>query len=54
MKENGGTCSPIAVGSAKLLWSWGSKENCWLYYFDQDATVQLLPDKTFDTEELKL
>ncbi|MFZ1934170.1 MAG: hypothetical protein WCB27_09605 [Thermoguttaceae bacterium] len=24
-----------------------------MYYFDQDMTVQLLPDATFDTEDLK-
>jgi hypothetical protein len=53
VKDKDGKCSPIAAGGVKLLWSWGSKENCWLYYFDQDVTVQLLPDKTFDTEELK-
>jgi hypothetical protein len=44
---------PVVAGGIRLAWSWGSTNNCWLYYFDQDATVQLSPDATFDTEDLK-
>ena len=48
---------PVVAGGIKdgikLGWSWGSKENCWLYYFSQDMTIQILPDTNFDTESLK-
>jgi hypothetical protein len=53
-KDHKGT--PVVAGGIKggirLGWSWGSTTNCWLYYFEQDMTVQLLPDATFDTEDL--
>jgi hypothetical protein len=53
VKDHDGKCSPISAGGVKVLWSWGSKTNCWLYYFDQDVTVHVLPDKTFDIEQLR-
>jgi len=53
VKDKDGKCLPVVAGGVKLLCSWGSKESWWLYYFDQDMTVQLLPDTTFDTEDLK-
>ena len=43
---------PVVAGNFNLGWSWGSKANCWLYYFEDDMKVKVLPDTTFDTEDL--
>jgi hypothetical protein len=43
---------PVVTGKFKLGWSWGSKTNCWLYYFEDDMKVKVLPDTTFSTEDL--
>jgi hypothetical protein len=43
---------PVVTGNLKLGWSWGSKTNCWLYYFEDDVEVKVLPDTTFNTEDL--
>ncbi|MGD0516519.1 MAG: hypothetical protein ABSA26_03205 [Thermoguttaceae bacterium] len=53
VKEKDSRGPPVVAGGIRLGWSYGSKTNCWLYYFEQDMTVQLLPDTTFDTEDLK-
>jgi hypothetical protein len=46
------TGPPVVTGNLKLGWSWGSTTNCWLYYFEDDVEVQVLPDTTFDREDL--
>jgi hypothetical protein len=43
---------PVVTGNLMLGWSWGSKTNYWLYYFEDDMEVKVLPDTTFDTEDL--
>jgi hypothetical protein len=53
VKERDRKGPPVVAGGIKLGWSYGSKANCWLYYFEHDMSVRLLPDTTFDTEDLK-
>jgi hypothetical protein len=51
-EEKDHTGPPVVIGNLKLGWSWGGKTHCWLYYFEDGMEVKVLPDATFETEDL--